>query len=261
MASAAAARAGARRAPKPGSTGGGARERRTSGPLWELGLGVAALRLPDYRGSDQSQRLSAAAAVRRLPRHDPARRSRRRACAAARHRARQGRRQRRRLGADAQPRQRARSRHGRPRADASRSGRTSTSTLCARPTAASRLDLRLPLRAAIAVQRSPQRDRHDLLAEPEPRLQARRAAAGISACSAARCSPIASTTRTTTASSRPTRRRSGRPTARRGGYAGWQALAATSRRFGRTWVGAFVRYDSLRGAVFESSPLVRRDQR
>ena len=23
-------------------------------PLWELGLGVAALRLPDYRGSDQS---------------------------------------------------------------------------------------------------------------------------------------------------------------------------------------------------------------
>jgi hypothetical protein len=42
-----------------------------------------------------------------------------------------------------------------------------------------------------------------------------------------------------------------------GGYAGWQALAATSRRFGNTWVGAFVRYDSLRGASFEDSPLVR----
>jgi len=45
----------------------------------------------------------------------------------------------------------------------------------------------------------------------------------------------------------------------RGGYAGWQALASTSRRFGGTWVGAFVRYDSLRDAVFADSPLVRRD--
>ena len=42
-----------------------------------------------------------------------------------------------------------------------------------------------------------------------------------------------------------------------GGYAGWQALTATSRRFGNTWVGAFLRYDSLRGAAFEDSPLVR----
>lgn len=44
-----------------------------------------------------------------------------------------------------------------------------------------------------------------------------------------------------------------------GGYAGWQALASTSRRFARTWVGAFVRYDNLRGAAFAPSPLVRRD--
>ena len=29
------------------------------------------------------------------------------------------------------------------------------------------------------------------------------------------------------------------------------------RRFGNTWVGAFLRYDSLAGAVFEDSPLVR----
>ena len=43
-----------------------------------------------------------------------------------------------------------------------------------------------------------------------------------------------------------------------GGYAGWQALAATSRRFGNLWVGAFARYDSLHSAVFEPSPLVRR---
>ena len=44
----------------------------------------------------------------------------------------------------------------------------------------------------------------------------------------------------------------------RGGYGGWQALAAASRRFGRAWLGAFVRVDDLHGAVYESSPLVRR---
>ena len=44
-----------------------------------------------------------------------------------------------------------------------------------------------------------------------------------------------------------------------GGYAGWQALSAVSRRFGNAWVGAFVRYDTLRGATFDDSPLVRRN--
>lgn len=44
-----------------------------------------------------------------------------------------------------------------------------------------------------------------------------------------------------------------------GGYAGMQFIAAASRRFRRTWVGAFLRADTLRGAVFEASPLVRRD--
>jgi MipA family protein len=42
-----------------------------------------------------------------------------------------------------------------------------------------------------------------------------------------------------------------------GGYAGMQVLASLSKRFDRHWVGAFVRWDSLRGAVFEDSPLVR----
>jgi hypothetical protein len=45
-----------------------------------------------------------------------------------------------------------------------------------------------------------------------------------------------------------------------GGYAGWRATAAFSRRFGTSaWFGAFVRYDNLHGAVFASSPLVRRE--
>lgn len=43
-----------------------------------------------------------------------------------------------------------------------------------------------------------------------------------------------------------------------GGYAGMQFLVALSRRFEKAWFGAYARYDTLRGAVFEDSPLVRR---
>ena len=43
------------------------------------------------------------------------------------------------------------------------------------------------------------------------------------------------------------------------GYSGALALASLSRRFPRFWVGAFARYDTLKGAAFEPSPLVRRD--
>lgn len=44
-----------------------------------------------------------------------------------------------------------------------------------------------------------------------------------------------------------------------GGYAGSQALAAISKRFPGFWVGAYARHDALAGAVFASSPLVRRN--
>jgi len=44
-----------------------------------------------------------------------------------------------------------------------------------------------------------------------------------------------------------------------GGYAGWQAIAALSATAGRIWVGGFVKLDSVRGAVFDDSPLVRRN--
>lgn len=40
------------------------------------------------------------------------------------------------------------------------------------------------------------------------------------------------------------------------GYAGMQFIVALSRRFPKFWVGGFARYDTLRGAAFESSPLV-----
>jgi MipA family protein len=41
------------------------------------------------------------------------------------------------------------------------------------------------------------------------------------------------------------------------GYDGMQLLLSTSRRFNNWWVGAFVRYQSLDGAVFRDSPLVK----
>lgn len=42
-----------------------------------------------------------------------------------------------------------------------------------------------------------------------------------------------------------------------GGFAGTQYILGVSKRYDKTWVGAFLRYDSLRGASFADSPLVR----
>lgn len=44
-----------------------------------------------------------------------------------------------------------------------------------------------------------------------------------------------------------------------GGYAGMQILASLSKRYPAYWVGAFVRHDSLAGAAFDLSPLVKRN--
>jgi hypothetical protein len=44
----------------------------------------------------------------------------------------------------------------------------------------------------------------------------------------------------------------------RGGYSGMYVLGTVSKRFSGYWIGAHLRYDNLHGAVFEDSPLVRR---
>lgn len=41
-----------------------------------------------------------------------------------------------------------------------------------------------------------------------------------------------------------------------GGFGGIEYIVALSKRFPRFWIGGFARYDSLRGAAFEASPLV-----
>jgi len=43
----------------------------------------------------------------------------------------------------------------------------------------------------------------------------------------------------------------------KGGYAGSQFMMTTSKRYPKYWLGAFVRWDSLKGAAFDDSPLVR----
>jgi outer membrane protein len=42
-----------------------------------------------------------------------------------------------------------------------------------------------------------------------------------------------------------------------GGYSGAQFVSALTKRFPSYWLGAFIRYDELAGAVFEDSPLVK----
>lgn len=51
----------------------------------------------------------------------------------------------------------------------------------------------------------------------------------------------------------------GRPAyAASGGYSGSQMTFTLTKRFARHWVGGFLRYDALAGAVYEDSPLVER---
>jgi MipA family protein len=44
-----------------------------------------------------------------------------------------------------------------------------------------------------------------------------------------------------------------------GGYGGVQVLASLTRRYPTWWIGAYVRHDTLAGASFAASPLVKRD--
>ena len=42
-----------------------------------------------------------------------------------------------------------------------------------------------------------------------------------------------------------------------GGFGGMQAIAAVGMRSGRLWIGGFAKWDSVHGAAFEDSPLVK----
>lgn len=226
-------------------------------PLWELGIGMASLRLPDYRGSDQSSTLW-------LPL--PYGVYRGKWLRADREGARA-------VLFDAQSVEVdlsvAASPPTRSKDNAARAGMPDLKpaiefgpnvnlTLVRSSDRKLKLDLRLPLRAAFTVQSSPKAI--GITFAPNLNLDLVEVGGGwnIGLLSG----PVFADQRyhdrvygVDAAFATPQRSayRAG------GGYSGWQNLASLSRRFNSIWVGAFLRHDSLRGAAFSDSPLLRRD--
>ena len=234
-----------------------ANQNTTQRPLWELGIGVAGLRLPDYRGSDQSS-----AYLLPLPyivyRGKWLRADREGARAILLDA--QGVKVDLSAAASVPTRSRDnRARQGMPNLPGTfELGPNVNFTLLGSLEGRFRLDLRLPLRGAVSVQRSPE----FVGATFSPHLNLDIAGVGGGWNVGLLAGPLYANRKyhehfygVGRAYATAERAAYNAP----GGYAGWQALAATSRRFGNAWVGGFMRYDSVRGAVFEASPLVRRN--
>ncbi|WP_225984802.1 MipA/OmpV family protein [Noviherbaspirillum aerium] len=121
-----------------------------------------------------------------------------------------------------------------------------------------RLDLRLPVRAALTVESSP---RHvGWLFSPNLLLRLDDPAGFAGWKLGLQAGPVYGSREYNgyvygvgAAEARPGRPAYSAP----GGYAGMQAAATLSKRYSRYWVGAFLRYDHLGGATFADSPLVR----
>ena len=225
-------------------------------PLWELGVGLAGLRLPHYRGAEQSQTL-----ILPLPYGV----YRGRILRADREGARAVLFETARLDFDLSAAASApiRSRDNRARqglpdlAPTLELGPNLNLHLASSAPADGdwKLDLRLPVRLAVAVQSRP----HDVGWTASPHLNLDLNLKGWSIGVLA--GPLWGSRRmharlygVSADQATPTRAAYQAP----GGAAGWQATAGVSRRFGRLWSGAFVRADSLAGARFADSPLVRR---
>ena len=117
------------------------------------------------------------------------------------------------------------------------------------------LDLRLPVRAALTLESNPKP--LGWLATPNLNLDLTRGPWNLGM----QAGPVFGTRRyhgyfydVTAAQVTATRAAYQAP----GGLAGWQGTVALSRRFEAQWAGLFVRLDSVAGARFEDSPLVRR---
>jgi MipA family protein len=223
-------------------------------PLWELGAGVAALRLPHYRGSDQTDDwvLPVPYAVYRG-----------RILRADRDGARAVLFDSERVDFDLSV---AASAPTKSRDDLARQGMSDLAptveigpklNLALARGDGWKLDLRAPVRAVVTLESRP---RHiGWTVSPVLNLDVRGRAVDFGM----QAGPLWGDRRlhayyydvapADATASRPAYRASG-------GRAGWQATLGASRRIGRLWMGAFVRADSVAGAAFESSPLVRRRQ-
>jgi MipA family protein len=224
-------------------------------PLWELGLGVAGVRFPDYRGADQYSAyavpLPFVAYRGRFLRAD---RDGARAIFFA------GKRVVVDLSLSASVPTKSKSndaRQGMPDLPATfEIGPNLNVELWQSADRTFKLDLRLPVREAITLQRSPRAI--GVTFSPNLNLDVRGVAGGWNVGVLA--GPLFAdrryhehfydvapefATATRSAYSAP------------GGYAGWRATTALSRRLGNAWLGGFLRYDDLHGAAFAASPLVR----
>nr|WP_200930635.1 MipA/OmpV family protein [Pseudorhodoferax sp. Leaf274] len=225
-------------------------------PLWELGLGAAALRLPDYRGADQGRNY-----VLPLPyivyRGDWLRADRDGARAVLLDTPRVKFDLSLAASAPARSKDNAARRGMRDLKALAEIGPNLNLALARSAQDRWKLDLRLPLRAAFTLEKSPRFAGTTF--SPHLNLDLANAAGGWNV--GMLTGPVFGDRRNhayfygvgagDATASRPAYEA-------RGGYGGWQALASTSRRFGNTWVGAFVRYDRLDGAAFDDSPLMRR---
>src|SRR5262245_2821907 len=229
-------------------------------PEWEFGLGASAFTLPDYRGSDESRGY-----VLPIPyliyrgEHFRVDRQGVRGIFFESDRVELN------LSLNATPPVDSadnRAREGMPELDPTiEIGPRLDLTLARDRTREWSFELRLPLRAAIATDLS--HTKHiGWVAYPHLHLFTRPAIAGMKWNLGMQAGPLFA--------SReyhdyfygvdPEFARPDRPAfAASSGYSGSLALVSLSRRFPRFWVGGFARYDTLKGAAFESSPLMRRD--
>lgn len=222
-------------------------------PLWEVGLGVGGLHLPHYRGSDQSHDLLLPVPYL-IYRGDVLKADREGARAVLYETSRVD----FDLSIAASPP--ASSRDNQARAGM----RNLSPTVELGPNlnwtlgrgAGWKLDFRLPVRAAFTVESHPRSI--GWVASPNLNLDL---ALGGGWRLGALAGPLYASRRFNGYfyDVAPSEATAARPAyAAPGGFGGARALAALSRPFAGGWAGAFVRFDSLGGAAFDDSPLVRR---
>lgn len=225
-------------------------------PLWEAGIGVAALHFPDYRGSDRSRTYA-------LP--SPYFVYRGEVLRADRHGLRGVFFDSDRLdlnlsvGASLPVRSSEnRAREGMPNLKPSvEFGPSLEVNLWRHEDRRTKLDLRFPLRAAVTVQSDPRYIGWQFFPHLNVDVHAPGGLTGWNLGILA--GPVFTDKRHTRYfyEVRPEFATATRPAYQPdGGFAGTQFIVGVSKRFPKFWAGGFVRYDTLRGASFEASPLV-----
>ena len=230
-------------------------------PLWELGVGIAAIDFPDYRGADERTsyvlplpyvvyrgdifRIDRDGVRGRFFKTDAVELD---------------------LSLNASIPVKSednQARQGMPDLDPTfEIGPTLNITLYRGPTGQSAVELRLPVRGVFATDFTHARGA-GVVFEPQLTLDLHRLTPLSGWRAGAAVGPVFGDSRyhayyysVDPAFATPTRPAYSAP----GGYGGTQLTLSTSRRFPSFWVGAFARFDQLSGAVFDDSPLIRRQQ-